>query len=219
MSQFEKLLADLGSAQAETDTLAKSLPAEDGKDDKKIQAAAADGGAGGDGEGGDADKDGGNADGDKDGDGKPLAKSFKVTLADGTEVDAEDGTALVKSLSERLDATEGMFAKVMGQAVDLIKSQGAIIKSQGDQIAKLAGEGRGRKTMVSITEKAPAGGEKTLAKSDGGSGSISQEEFMLKANAAFDAKRITGKDLTVIDVCLRERHAVDPALISKVLAQ
>lgn len=214
MSAFEKLLGELNAAQADTDTLAKSLPADDGKDDKKIQAAAGEGGEGDNKDGGDADE-GGKSDGDD----KPMAKSFKIKLEDGTEVDAEDGTALVKALTERLDATEGTFAKAMGQAVSLIQSQNAMIKSLGEQVAKLSGEGRGRKTMVSITEKTNAGDGKTLAKGgQGGTEGMTGEQFFAKANKAWENKLITGKDLTAIDVCLREQKPVDHALISKVLA-
>ena len=97
MSQFNELLAEL-------ETLAKAQPA-DG--DQKIAAAAAEGGAGApddEDDEGEADPAAGN--GEPDGDeGKPMAKSFRVTMPDGTEQEAVDGTALVKSLGDRLDAT------------------------------------------------------------------------------------------------------------------
>jgi len=42
---------------------------------------------------------------------------------------------------------------------------------------------------------------------------------MLKANAAFDAGRITGKDLTVCDVALRMGSVLDQNLVNKVLGE
>lgn len=211
--QFDNLLKELDVLTAGSEALAKALPT-DSEDDKKIQAAAEDGDGKGD---GDADDKGGAADGDADD--KPMAKSFKVKLEDGTEVEAEDGTVLVKALGERLDATEGMLAKALGGAVALIKSQSAVIEKQGDllkslteKVNKLSSEGRGRKTTVVLTEKQT---DTSLAKShqDG----ITPQEFLLKANSAFDAKKLTGLELTTIDVSLRSGQPLDPTLISKVM--
>ncbi|MNC43705.1 hypothetical protein D3C75_925800 [compost metagenome] len=45
---------------------------------------------------------------------------------------------------------------------------------------------------------------------------ITPQEFMLKANTAFDKGVINGMQLTTIDVCLREGKGIDPALIAKI---
>ena len=106
MSKFDELLGEL-------ETLAKAQPAEEG--DEKIVAAAAEGGGQGSGEP-DGDEGAGDGMGDGDGDeGKPpMAKSFRVKLEDGTEVDAQDGTELVKALQDRIEATDRVPASVAG---------------------------------------------------------------------------------------------------------
>lgn len=206
MSNFDTLLADLETIQAEQATLAKSLCDDGGdKGDEKIAAAA----KGGD----DKDKDGKDKD-EKGGD--ELTKSLGViTLADGSEVDALDGTLLVKSLLDRMDQTDGQVASVMGAMLGTIKSQGEMIKSMHDEIRALGAQGRGRKAVVTITNKTE--GTAVLAKSEAGEG-LTAEQFMLKSNAAFDAGKITGRELNLISVTLRANQAVEPALISKVLA-
>lgn len=205
---FDKLMAELQQAATDQDTLAKALPTDDGKDDEAIQAAA--------GEGDEAGKSGDAADADdkSGGDDKPMAKSFEVTLADGTKVQAEDGTELVKSLTARLDKSEADMAKVAGAVVALVKGQAALIKSLGDQVTKLSNAGRGRKTVVTVTEKKDGG--EPLAKSDGAGMTV--ETFLAKSQSAFDAKKITGVELTTIDVAARMGVPVDPGLISKVLS-
>lgn len=208
MSQFNNLLKDLEGLTAEQETMTKALPADDGKDDEKIQAAAEEGGDM------DAEKKTDCDEGDED-DEKPMAKSFTLKLEDGTEVEAQDGTELVKSLMEKVDATEGQMAKALGSAVGLIKSQGEMLKALSEQVKKLSGEGRGRKTVLSVTEKKTA--SETLAKSEGSDG-MTPQEFMLKSNSAFTGGKISGKELTVIDVSLRSGVAIDPTLISKVMA-
>lgn len=193
-SAFDKLLGEL-------DTMTKALPAGDMDGDKKIA---------------DADKD--DEDKDKDGD-NTMTKSLKVTLADGSVIDAEDGTALVKSLLARVDDTEDVMAKALGSAIGLIKAQGdalaknnELVKSLQQKVAELSNEGKGRKTLVNIHESAAA----TLTKAE--TPSMTGVEFMAKANAAFSAGKISGKDLTVIDVSLRSQQPVDPNLIQKVMA-
>ena len=192
---FDALLGEL-------DTLTKALPADDGSD-KKIQAAA---------------EGGGSVDGDEDenldADGKPiLGKSLQVTLADGTKVDAQDGTALVKSLIGRIDDTEDVISKCLTAVVGMVKAQDELIKSLQGDVKRLGGEGKGRKTMLAITEQAS-----TLAKS--APTGLDVGEFMIKANSAFDAKRINGKELTFIDVAIRNGQAnvIDQSLVTKVLA-
>lgn len=206
MSQYEQLMKELGGIP-----LAKALPADDGNGDAKIQAAAEDGG-----EGVPAKK----KEGDEDCEKPPMTKSLQVTLADGSVVDAEDGTELVKSLIARIDQNETDSVTVMGQAIGLIKSQataiteqGALIKSLQGDVAKLGNEGRGRKTMVSLIEKQ---GPADMAKSE--PQGMSGQEFLTKSSAAFAGGKISGQELTVIDVSLRQGAAIDPALIAKVVA-
>ncbi|MEX3764473.1 hypothetical protein [Paraburkholderia phenoliruptrix] len=220
MSQlFKSLLDELEGLNQESVALTKALPADNGKDKDKIQAAAGEGG--GDAGGGkdpDADPD---ADPNADPDNQPvLGKSMVVKDAEGNDVEALDATEILKSLAEDMDmvkgvvAEGGVLAKALEQTVGLVKSQGVLIKSLQEQVAKLSGEGRGRKAVLTLTEKiAP-----TLAKSQQQDDGMTPQEFMVKSQAAFTAKRITGQELTVIDVSLRENVAIDAGLIQKVLA-
>jgi hypothetical protein len=220
--QFDNLLKDIEGLTAGSEALAKALQT-DGEDDEKIQAAA----AGANAEGGEAGAAGSNDGGatpagEGNGGDKPLVKSLTVKLPDGTEVEAADGAELLKAindLSERVGKSEGDLAKALGGAVALMKSQSAVIKQQGDllkslseQVKKLGGEGRGRKTTVVVG--AP-GTEQPLAKSE--TASMTPQEFMLKATSAFDNGKLSGKELTVIDVSLRSGQPIDPALIQKVV--
>jgi len=221
-TQFDALLGDL-------DTLHKAIP-KDG--DAKIVAAKKDGEAdAGAGEGGAAAAAGaGDGDGKKkDGDGKTMAKSMTVKLEDGTEVEAVDGTELVKALettlgalTTRFDANETVLTKAFGQITDLLKALGAKLgvveeqnKAQAEQIKTLGSEGRGRKAVVTLVEKKPEG--TTLAKGGGGEEGMKPDEFMTKAEAQFRAGKITGMEISYIESAFnRGEFQLPPALISKV---
>src|SRR5258708_16977497 len=114
----------------ELDIMVKAQPAAgSADDDKKIAAAAADGDGKVEGADADPDKDGdGDGDNDGDGDGKGMAKSFKITLADGSEAEAVDGAPMIKSLGDKLDLTEATMLKALGQTMAIIKGQDAMIK-------------------------------------------------------------------------------------------
>lgn len=203
---FEQLLAELSATADESTTLAKALPAEGDKDDKEIALAAE--------EGEEKNPEDDEEDGEE-GEGAPMAKSMTV---DGEEVQIVDAEALIKSLSDlsgRVETNEGVLAKALETTLGALKSQGEMLKSMQTQIAKLGGQGTGRKTVLTIAEK-PAAGEQTLAKSE--SNALTVVEFMAKANAAFDAKKITGLELTSIDVSLRQGSAIDPSLMAKALS-
>ena len=200
----------------ELETLQKSMDQGD-SDDEKIAAAAA-----ADDEDDDHDEPDGDegidGEGDDDGDEGPMAKSFSFQLETGEVVEAVDGTELVKSLqnevallkSERETAasqTEKVFQAVLGQ----LKNQGQLIKSLSAQVEKLSSEGRGRKSIAAPNA--------AMAKSMGtDSGGLTPDRLLAKANAAFDAGRISGKELTVIDVSLRHGAALDDGLMARVLA-
>lgn len=210
MSQFDKLMEELKGLQADQDLMTKALPADDGKDEEKIQAAAAEGGS--DHEEPDGDENGEGA-GDGDADDAPMAKSFKFTLKDGTEVEAQDGTALVKSLQARVDQTEQTMAKALETAVGLIKGQGDLIKSMQDQIKKLSGEGRGRKAVVSVVEKPVSG---TMAKSMQPEG-VSPDEFFAKAMTAQREGRISGTDIALAETMLNRGQPIPDGILKRVM--
>lgn len=221
MSSFDKLLGELTATQTETDNLAKSMT-----DAAAIGADGGEGGAsGGEGSGtGEAGATGATGEAGATGAAAgELAKSFKVTGPNGEELDAVDGTEMLKSLEARLEATEASTLGGMGQLLGLVKSQGALIKSLSEQVGAMASQGRGRKAMLQVHERPDAG---VLNKGGaagaaaGGDAAITGptvEEFMTKSSDAFDNKRISGVEFTTIDVACRTGVAVDPALVRKVL--
>lgn len=152
-------------------------------------------------------------------DGKPMIKSLQVTLPDGTVVDAEDGTELVKSLIARLDGTETVMAKAMGAAIDLIKKQGealtatnSLVKSLQTKVAELSAQPAGRKTVLTVHEK-PSG---ALAKSE--PAGISEQEFMAKAMTAMAAGKITGLDVSTAETCINRGQAIPEQIIARVMS-
>ena len=217
MSQYKKLLEEL-------ETMAKAMPGDDAADDDKIAAAAANANPDADGDGDndvtgehiepDGDEGAGAEGGDGDGD-ETMGKSFALKLDDGTELEAIDGTELVKSLMARVESNEGVVMKALGTAVELIGKQGDMIKSLQDEVKKLAGEGRGRKTVVSVSEKPVAGA--TMAKSQGAADGLSANEFMAKALAAQASGRLTGLDVARAESALNKGLPVPQDVVNRVI--
>lgn len=216
---FEKMLDEL-------ETMAKALPSDAGEDDENIQAAAAEGseGDGGDsGEGaaaaeaeagadaGDGAESAAAAD-DDEGEDEGMAKSFSFTLEDGTVVEAQDGTELVKALMNRVEKNEQVLGKSLQTAVTLIKSQGDLIKSLQEKVTTLAGQGRGRKAVVSVTEK-----PSTLAKSEPAEEGMTGSEFMAKAMTAQAAGRITGMEVARAESHLNKGMQVPADIVARVI--
>lgn len=146
---------------------------------------------------------------------KEFGKSFEFTDAAGNKQQAVDATDLVKSLMERQEATDDTLTKALTTMTGTLQKQGELIKSMAAQIKDLSSQGRGRKTVLAINEKPDAG---TLAKSEGASDGVTAEQFFAKAHAAFDAGKLTGRELTVIDVCKRSNQPIEQSLIQKVLS-
>lgn len=224
---------ELTRAIADASVLAKSLSAPASGDDKKIAAAAADGEAAGGAKGpedDDDDDDEGGTDGDADGDdeanegddeegtkarARPMVKSFKLQLEDGSEMEAFDGTEMVKALTERIDADNEKFLKSFGSALELVtqltkaltetrgdlastkedvKSQKETIETLQKSLKSLGAQGRGRMSTVSVLEK-PTG--KPVEKP-----APTRQEIMSKAMSALSAKRITGSEATRLEAAL-----------------
>lgn len=221
-SEFEKLASDL-------ETLAKAS----GETDKKIAATAEaagvnpddykedDGAASGDAKVAD-DKNGCDSKRDEDCDDEDemLGKSFSIKTAEGENVRAYDATALIKSLTERLGALESADAEErerrehLGKSLELMTS---LIKSQSEQIAALTekvsalgAEGRGRKAVLSVTEKPTP-----LAKSE--QDGIPASDFMAKAIAAQQQGRITAMDVSIAESALNRGMAVPERIVTRVM--
>jgi hypothetical protein len=219
---FQTLLAELD----ELNVLAKSDPVDAGgdKDDKTI-AAAADEGAGdkvageGDADAGAAGEGAEGGEGEGEGD-ESLGKSFQFELANGEKVDAIDGTELIKSLTAqvgaltgRLDESESTLLTVLTTATDLIKSQGAAINDLNTKVAELGNSGRGRKAIVAVIAKPEA----DLAKAEEPQG-LTRNEFMLKAEAAFERGAMRGLDISMIETSFNKGLPVPENIRNRVLA-
>lgn len=194
MSQYAKFLEELNALQGETESLAKSLPA-DGDDDNNIAAAAGDDDADDEGQ---TNPDAGNgaagenepADGDADDGKEQMGKSFSFTLENGEVIEAMDGTELVKSLMTRIDASETDTKAAIDGLFGLVKSQADLIKSMHADMRKLASSGKGRKAVLSIAEK-PAPVADQMAKSMQPEG-MSTQEFFSKALALQGQGKLSG---------------------------
>lgn len=144
---------------------------------------------------------------------KQFAKSFTLVDEQGNEAEAIDGTALVKSLQAEVEelslsakSEKADLAKSIGILADVIKKQGVQIKALQEGHNQFANQGAGRKSVMLP--------DASMVKAMGGS--VTSETFMTKAHAAFDAGRITGKELTTCSVSLRIGEAIDAGLINKI---
>lgn len=216
---FDKLLAELDGLATEAETMRKALPADDGKDDEAIQAAAGEGGAG-DGEGEPAGE--GEGEGDENEEGKdtapPFGKSMTLLDAEGKQVEAVDGTELVKSLMDQVSALqatvgaqEGVVLKSLESTLSLVKSQGELIKSLGDQVKKLGAAGRGRQAVLSVAEKPSAG---VMAKS--APAGMSGQEVLAKALQAQRVGKITGLEVSRLENAINAGIAPQADILSRI---
>lgn len=205
-ANFEALLKELGEVAVDADTLAKAIPA------AAPPAMAAAGVNPEDDDDDDEDGDDAAIESAADGDKPTFGKSFEFVDDAGAKHEAVDATEMLKSLLTRVDTVDEVLAKALTSMAGSLKAQGELIKSLSGQVQSLSGQGRGRKAVLSVVEK-PAIGEMTKSQPDAG---ITPDQFFAKANAAFDAGKISGKDLTVVSVCLRGNHPIDPALVQKI---
>lgn len=200
-TSFDELLKSLQQVAEGADTLAKAAPA--AEDDKTVAAAAADSGV---------DAPGGNPEDEEEGEDEEFGKSLG---ADESGAEMIDATELVKSMLARQDATDGVLAKAMTSMVGAMSKQNELIKSLQAEVRTLAGQGRGRKTMVTIADK--PGVADVLAKSEAAEeGKITTGELLAKSHAAHAAKKISGVELNTIDVCLRNNWPIDAGILQKV---
>lgn len=221
MSKYLQLLDELKAEREKQDTMIKSLSTEDNSADKSVSAAAADGATGDAGEG---DEGAGEEDKKKEGEenaggeGGQMAKS--LVLENGEEV--IDATEMLKSLEAQFNDHDDLLLKALPQIGGMFKAQNEVIAKQGEMIKslttrmeQLAGQGRGRKAVIAMVEK-NSGDEMVKSQQQQQSQGMTQGEFMLKANNAFDKKIISGAELNTIDVCLRNGFDVDAGLVAKV---
>lgn len=214
MSAFDDLLAEIADEQALM--MKAQAPADDGgDDDDETIAAMADGDADDDGVDDSDDDDTGLDDEDED---APMGKSFGVQLADGTRVEAYDGTQLVKSLLAQQQQIQAQSKEALSGVVGMLKSMRTLVVEQQKEIKalrksleRIGEQGRGRKSKLTVHEPP------RVAEGEPDTGEIAGT-IMSKANAAFATGRINGRDLNTIDVALRRHEAPPQALLQKIMA-
>lgn len=212
---FDKLLDDLGALAADQETLAKSYtPDDDAADDKNIADAADDKGDGDLDDDGTNDETGEEVEGEGEDDEKPMGKSFELELENGEKVEAFDATELLKSMMGRQDAQETALTKALEITLGTVKTQGDMIKSLQDQVTKLSNAGRGRKTAVTLHEKAAP----TMAKSHGEEG-VSPNEFMAKALVLQEQGKLSGLEVARAEAYINRGEEIPVDIRTKVLAQ
>lgn len=210
MSEFDKLLAELDelslakSQSGQADLFGKSAPPSAKKGDDEDEDDAWDQFIDED------DEDG------EDDDEKPMGKSFSVTLPGGEEVDALDGTLLVKALRDDLLASQGEVRTSLNQIGEVLTRTTAILKSLASdnatlraEIDALASAGRGRKSSLSVHEK-PA----TVAAP--APAVPSRQEVLAKALAAQQAGKISGYEVALAEGYINRGQTLPASLLSRI---
>jgi hypothetical protein len=192
-SSFEALLGEIGADLVKAmPTTGENLEA----DGEKTE------GAGEDGE-------------DDEGKGDVVAKSLMVTLADGTQVPAIDGEALIKSIMDRVETNEGLTVTMLRSVVDAFGKQGEMIKSLQGEVVALSNSGKGRKAVIAVTER-PAPAAEDLAKST--ANQITADEFMAKAMIAQGTGAISGTQVAIAEAHLNSGQAPPKDIVQAVMA-
>jgi hypothetical protein len=229
---FEELKAAI-AAQA---TLAKSLSA--AQVDAKGNAAVA-AGAGKTNATNDEEDDDGDGNGDL-GDGAPLVKSFKLVLEDGTEMEAQDATEMLKCLIgevETVKAAAGAqveeLAKALGDAMGVIGDLSEGLKATREDVLALAQRGDELKKSNSLLTKALGGiGSQgrgvrsvTLGARPNLNGNTpvttahTPSEILAKAEGALTANQITATEAVRIQTALNMGAMPEQAILDRLFSK
>lgn len=209
MSKYDELLEEL-------EVMAKSMEAgADEDDDREGDDLDGDGdGEEDEAEGETESKEKGEAESD-DEDGEEFGKSFVMKMENGEEIEAVDGTALVKSLMSRLDETETSMGQALKQTVALVSKQSELIKSLQSEVRSMATSGRGRRTVVNVHEKQPL--TKSDTDADTQKGGLTVGEVMAKAIDAQKSGRITGTDVAVAEAHLNRGSTIPDRILTRIM--
>jgi hypothetical protein len=201
----------------ELDTMAKAFPPAKAKKDEDDEDEDDKGGKGKEGE---------------------MKKSFTIQLADGTTAEVQDGSELLKALSDRMDLTDTNVQSTLESAVMVIKGQGAMLKSFSEQLAgqqttiteqatlikslqtdvgKLSSAGAGRKTVLSVVERRTDTATAAAAKSGVPEG-VTHEQFFAKAFEKQGQGKLTGTDIALAEASLNSGLAIPDNIVQRVLA-
>lgn len=226
MSQYQKLINELCGELDEQDVLSKAMADADEADDDQDEEDDRDG----EGDGvKDEDADAEDAESEDEGDGDDeedededdenegrLGKSYSLTTEDGEEIEAVDGTELVKSLLARLETNENATTEALQKAVKVIGQQGEMIKSLQGDIKKIGKQGRGRRAVLNVHEKPDLA--KSHAAADEGQQTMTPQEVMTKALSAQNEGRLTGMDVAIAESHLNRGSQIPDSLLSKILS-
>ena len=186
---LEQLTEDLAALMDSSDTMTKALAPEGGEGATEGAKAPA-----GEGEATEA---AGAAE-------TTLGKSLgMVTLADGTEVEGFDASAIVVSLQTELDAQKatgaamlkamGTMATVQRQAHGLIQQQADLIKSLQADVQRIGGQGAGRKAVVNVHDLPKPGGGVTEPQG------MNRGEALAKSMTLLGAGKLSAIDVAQIE--------------------
>ena len=149
--------------------------------------------------------------------GAALAKSFRLALDDGEEIEAFDATELVKSLHEELGSLRNESLTVMRQAFDLIKAQNATIAGLKSEVSALGMSGRGRRSVLSVSEKSSTSEmAKSMPREEAG---VSKAEFFAKAATAQRAGRLSAQDISLAEAYSSKGMAIPERIIARVMGE
>jgi hypothetical protein len=225
--------AELQKAIAEQATLAKSLSAAqvDAKGNAAVAAAA--------GANPEDEEDDGQGNGDL-GDGSPMVKSFKLVLEDGTEMEAQDATEMVKCLVAELNTVKGAhtthveeMAKSFEAVVGLVGSLTEGLKAtredvlalakRGDELAStnalmakslgvIGNQGRGKRSVdVTLGARPNLNGNAPASEAK-----HTAAEILAKAEGALNAGRITGTEATKVMTAINMGAQPEQAILDRI---
>lgn len=215
-NEFDALLGDL-------DLFTKAMASGDG--DAMIAGAAAEGAEGdegdegGEGEGGE----GGEGQAAPGGDDSVMGKSFGVTLADGSQEDVYDATALLKSLMDDRDTMRVTVAHQGSQltsalaalkgAVGALRSTGELVKALQSDVKRLGNTGGGRRAVLDVHERHSAAAPAAAAAPAG----LKASEFMAKAMEMNKAGDMTAIEISRLEMGFERGRMPDADTIARVM--
>jgi hypothetical protein len=161
----------------------------------------------------------------EDTDGGVLAKALGEVdaLAQGTQaatgdepvvIDGEEIFKSLEALGGRQTGVEEVLTKSVTSLLGLVKGQNTLIKSLSDRLDVLGGTGAGRRTVIQVQERPEVAGVLAKSQPEG----MQAGELLAKANAAWDAKKITGQEFTALDVSLRNGQVPSTETLNKILS-
>lgn len=229
--------AELKEAIAAQATLAKSLSAAqvDAKGNAAVASAAGTNNAGNDEE----EDDDGTGNGDL-GDGAPMVKSFKLVLEDGTEMEAQDATEMLKCLITEVETVKAgagaqveELTKALGDAMGVIGDLTEGLKATREDVLALAKRGDDLQKSNSLLTKAlggisnqgrgvrsvTLGARPNLNDRDAAAAAHTPSEILAKASSALEANQITATEAVRIQSALNMGVQPEQAILDRLFSK